>query len=110
VGREYPLLDDSTGSRVNSLVHEHRSDAERINSEILQQWIAGKGKHPVTWKTLVEVLRDINNALATEIEAVIELPDEEIGKCRSTSTTVSASCACFKMYALGLRSMFPAVL
>ena len=104
------LLDDGTGSRVNSLVHEHRSDAEQINTEILQQWIAGKGKHPVTWKTLVEVLHDVNNALATEIEAMIELPDEEFGKCRSTSTIVSASCASFRMCALGLRSMFPAVL
>ena len=104
------LLDDNTGSRVNNLVHEHRSDGEQINTEILQQWIAGKGKHPVTWKTLIEVLRDINNALAVEIEAVIELPDEEIGKCRSTSTIVSALCASFRMYALVLRSMFPVVL
>jgi len=91
------LLDDGTGSRVNSLVHKHQSDAEQINSEILQQWIAGKGKHPVTWKTLVEVLCDINNALAVEIEAVIELPDEEIGKCRSTSTITSAFCTRFTL-------------
>ena len=39
--------------------------------EVLQQWITGRGKHPVTWKTLIEVLRDIElSALAGEIEAV----------------------------------------
>ena len=34
------------------------------------QWIADKGKHPVTWKTLSEVLCDIElQTLAGEIEA-----------------------------------------
>ena len=45
--------------------------AEEINKEILEQWIAGRGKHPVTWKTLTEVLHDIElNMLAEEIEAI----------------------------------------
>ena len=45
--------------------------AEEINKEILEQWITGRGKHPVTWKTLTEVLRDIAlTTLAEEIEAV----------------------------------------
>ena len=45
--------------------------AEEINKEILEQWITGRGKQPVTWKTLTEVLRDIElNTLAGEIEAV----------------------------------------
>ena len=45
--------------------------------EILEEWIAGRGKHPVTWNTLVEVLHDIElSALAREIEA-IKLPTEE---------------------------------
>ena len=39
--------------------------------EVLQQWITGRGKHPVTWKALIEVLHDIElSALAGEIEAV----------------------------------------
>ena len=45
--------------------------AEEINKEILEQWITGRGKHPVTWKTLTDVLHDIElNTLAEEIEAV----------------------------------------
>jgi len=65
------LLDDSTGSRVKMTAHKHLNDAERINTEILQEWLTGRGKQPVTWATLVEVLHDIKfSTLAYEIEAV----------------------------------------
>ena len=48
--------------------------------EVLQQWITGNGKHPVTWKTLTGVLFDIElSVLAQEIEAV---------KCDSGSTAL----------------------
>ena len=47
------------------------NDAEEINKEVLEQWIAGKGRQPVNWKTLTEVLQDIELiTLAREIEAV----------------------------------------
>ena len=65
------LLNESTGSRVKIMVHKHLNDAELINTEILQQWLDERGKQPVTWAALVEVLRDIElSALAGEIEAV----------------------------------------
>ena len=65
------LLDDRNGSKVKIMAHKHLNDSERINTEILQEWLAGKGKQPVTWTTLVEVLQDIElTALASEIEAV----------------------------------------
>ena len=47
------------------------NDAEQINMEIFQQWITGRGRHPVTWKTLTQVLNDIElSRLAGEIEDV----------------------------------------
>ena len=47
--------------------------------EVLQQWITGRGKQPVTWMTLTEVLRDIElPVLAGEIEAVKLLPEEGV--------------------------------
>ena len=47
------------------------NDSNEINIEIIEEWIAGKGKHPVTWKTLIKVLRDIElSTLAEEIEAI----------------------------------------
>ena len=65
------LLDDRNGSRIKIMARKHHYDAEEINTEILQEWLTGKGKQPVTWATLVEVLHDIElSALAGEIEAV----------------------------------------
>ena len=47
------------------------NDANEINIEIIEEWVAGKGKHPVTWKTVTKVLRDIElSTLAEEIEAI----------------------------------------
>ena len=65
------LLEDDTGSRIHVLTHKHMNDEPEINLEIIQQWVTGRGKHPVTWKTLTEVLRDIElSTLAEEIEAI----------------------------------------
>ena len=65
------LLDDPNGTRVNNVERKHREDAERINTEILQEWATGRGKKPVTWETLATVLCDIElSALASEIEEV----------------------------------------
>ena len=65
------LLEDDTGARIHALAHKHMNDAEQINMEVLRHWITGRGKHPVTWRTLTEVLHDIElRTLAEEIEAV----------------------------------------
>ena len=65
------LLEDDTGTKIKSIAHKHMNDTEQINTEVLQQWITGRGKHPVTWKTLTEVLYDIGlTTLARDIEAV----------------------------------------
>ena len=65
------LLDDPNGTRIRNLELEYRQNAERINTEILQEWATGRGKKPVSWQTLTEVLRDIElHVLASEIEAV----------------------------------------
>ena len=65
------LLEDDTGARICSITHKHNNDAEQINMEILQQWITGRGKHPVTWTTLTQCLCDIElTVLAGEIEAI----------------------------------------
>ena len=67
------LLEDRTGERVNAISLGHMNDAEKVNVAILEEWIAGRGKHPVTWKTLTETLCDIGlTMLAGEI-AVIKL-------------------------------------
>jgi len=66
------LLEDSTGVIVHSIVHKHGGDAEQINIEILRQWLSGRGKKPVSWRTLIEVLRDVGLfCLASDIEEVL---------------------------------------
>ena len=78
------LLEDDTGARIHAIAHEHRDNAEQINTKVLQQWINGRGKQPVTWKTLIEVLHDIElSRLAGEIEAVkcdMDISTEHISK------------------------------
>ena len=60
------LLENDT---IRSIAHKHREDAERINIEVLEEWVAGRGKYPVTWQTLTQVLQDIElRTLAVEIE------------------------------------------
>ena len=65
------LLDDGDGARLRSITHECRENPEQINMKVLEEWIAGRGKHPVSWDTLIEVLEDINLCtLASDIAAV----------------------------------------
>jgi len=65
------LLSDSNGARVCNMEQKYRGNVEQINMEILQEWTNGEGKQPVSWKTLIEVLRDVKLfILANEIEAV----------------------------------------
>ena len=51
--------------------HKHRGDVEQINMEILQEWVNGRGRQPVSWATLTDILRDVElNELASDIVAV----------------------------------------
>ena len=51
------LLNDETGSQVDSIADECRRKPERICHRILQEWLEGKGL-PVTWEILIQTLRD----------------------------------------------------
>ena len=53
------LLEDANGAKVSNMEHKYQRDPEQINTEILREWLNGKGKQPVTWATLIEVLHDI---------------------------------------------------
>ena len=65
------LLNDLNGTRLSNIEYKHRGDAVQINTEILREWATGRGKNPVSWKTLTEVLHKIGlSTLASEIEVV----------------------------------------
>ena len=64
------LLDDTTGSRVDSISIEIECQGrpDRITTRILQEWVGGRGVE-LTWHTLVKTLRDCElNVLAHEIQ------------------------------------------
>lgn len=66
------LLQDETGASVMSIAHKHGGDPEKINLEILHEWLSGGGKQPVIWKTLADILPHAGLAvLASDIEAVL---------------------------------------
>ena len=68
------LLEDAAGAVTEAIVIKHNRDAKAINWEILCKWIEGKGKQPVEWSTLVEVLRDIRlSELANETEQTLKI-------------------------------------
>ena len=68
------LLDDTDGSKISAIESELGRNVSSINRRILQLWLQGKGKQPVTWATLIAVLRDINmNQLAKNVEESLAL-------------------------------------
>ena len=61
----YMLLQDGDGTKTDAII-----DAAKGNPciKILQRWLQGAGR-PVTWVTLIQVLRDLNlNTKAEELE------------------------------------------
>ena len=65
------LLNDPNGTKVSNIEDKHRGDAVQINTEILREWATGRGKNPVSWETLTEVLHNIGlGTLVSEIEVV----------------------------------------
>ena len=63
------LLKDSDGSKVRIIEMKHRDPVD-IAVEILEQWLQGRGRMPITWQTLVKCLRDTDlNVLADKMES-----------------------------------------
>ena len=63
------LLNDDSGTQVNIIKENNKGDIISIVREIVQKWIAGNGR-PVSWVTLISVLKDIQlRCLAEDIES-----------------------------------------
>ena len=66
------LLKDSNGVRVKGIETHHHDDPLQITVEILQQWLKGSGRLPVTWETLIACLQDAKlNVVAGYIEDAV---------------------------------------
>ena len=66
------LLKDSKGVRIKGIEQAKLGHPVAITLEILRQWLQGKGRTPVTWRTFVECLRESRlNVPAEYIEAAL---------------------------------------
>ena len=63
------LLNDDKGAVTAAIVSQHHQNADAINQEILTRWLQGQGKQPVTWSTVIDVLR---NAGLPELTKIIQ--------------------------------------
>ena len=53
------LLEDQTGARISAMERELAKNAQDINYRVFQEWLQGNGRKPVSWVTLISVLKDI---------------------------------------------------
>lgn len=53
------LLNDGTGAVTAYIAQENQNKVVATNRDILTRWIAGEGKEPVNWSTLINVLKDV---------------------------------------------------
>ena len=60
------LLNDNDGSKVNNIEMSKCGDPIGITAEILEQWLQGRGRMPVTWQTLIKCLRDMKRIVLVD--------------------------------------------
>ena len=70
------LFKDSDGSKVRIIEMKHQDPVD-ITVEILEQWLQGRGRMPITWQTFVQCLRDTDlNGLASNMESLLSEHNE----------------------------------
>ena len=75
------LLEDSSGLRIKGIEKDKRGNPVDITDEILQQWLQGSGRLPVTWETLITCLQDAKlNVAAGYIEDALSQEDPSVGQ------------------------------
>ena len=61
------LLDDQWGAITEYIALAKQNNVAEINREILSRWVEGEGKQPVTWATLIGVLKAIGRSGLAQI-------------------------------------------
>ena len=67
------LLDfDRTGHTVDRIAREHQLRPIDCCTEMLREWLQGRGRQPATWATLIDLLKDTDiNNLAESLEGMM---------------------------------------
>ena len=63
---------DKSGTQLDIIDTKHRGDPEACCEAMFQHWLKGNGISPCSWRTLIELLDDLDeDVLAQEIEAAV---------------------------------------
>ena len=63
-------MKDENGAKVDAITKEENRVKDAVLT-ILKKWLHGEGMHPVTWRTLIHVMRDSDlDVLANDVEAI----------------------------------------
>ena len=63
---------DDTGTQLDIIDMKHRGDPEACCGAMFQHWLKGNGITPCSWRTLIELLDDLDEeVLAQEIETTV---------------------------------------
>ena len=68
---------DPTGNTIVLIGTHHPLDPEACCTEMMMEWLGGRGRQPANWATLVRVLRDAEfSVLAGDVEQVVPTLEE----------------------------------
>ena len=63
---------DGDGTQLDVIESKHPNDRPACCREMFKYWLAGNGVKPVSWKTLVSLLRNVEkNTLAEDLEQML---------------------------------------
>ena len=63
---------DNDGTTMQMIRERCYPDPEDCCKEMMREWLSGKGRQPVTWELLVEILKDCElEVLAKQVEEAV---------------------------------------
>ena len=63
---------DEMGHTLERIAKDHPQDAEGCCTQMMREWLEGKGRQPATWAILIDLLKDAKiNYLAQELETMV---------------------------------------
>ena len=68
----YIMNFDPTGSEIETIEQKYRGDPKDCCRAVFQHWLNGNGLTPCSWRTLIELLNDLDEViLAKEIQSTL---------------------------------------
>ena len=63
---------DETGQTLKCIAKEHPFNPIDCCTQMMREWLEGRGRQPATWATLIDLLKDAEmNDLAQQVEEIV---------------------------------------